>query len=324
MVSADPLPTPVDQPRHPIQVVSRRAGLSADVVRIWERRYGAVSPQRDGHGRRVYSDGDIERLTLLRRATAPGRRISDVIALSAGELKELVAADEAASLPQVFRSDSAVFGQARVHLDACMAAVHEVNPNRLQRALSQARTMLAIPVLLEEVVSALLREVGKNWQKGSMRVFQEHMTVAVVRSFLGDLLNSSHSGASGPALLVTTPAGQYHEIGALIAAVYAASQGWTIIHLGPATPAVEIAAAAARTCAKVVALSIVYPGDDSALPDELRKLRRLLAPEIMLIVGGRAVAGYRAVLDEIGARYLSSPGELQAVLDGLRSAPHSA
>ena len=57
------------------EVITRRTGLSADVIRAWERRYQAVSPERTQIGRRLSSDRDIARLALLRRAIHAGRRI---------------------------------------------------------------------------------------------------------------------------------------------------------------------------------------------------------------------------------------------------------
>ena len=56
----------------PLRVVARRAGLSADVLRAWERRYKAVVPVRTDTGRRMYSADDVERLVLLRRLTLAG------------------------------------------------------------------------------------------------------------------------------------------------------------------------------------------------------------------------------------------------------------
>ena len=302
--------------RHPIQVVARRTGLSQDVVRIWERRYGAVAPQRSTSGRRFYSDADIERLSLLRRAIATGRRISDVVSLSDQELSALVGADRAVtSQPR----GSAIFepGNVSVHLAACRKAVHDMQPHALYRALANARVALSIPVLLDEVVNSLLHEIGEQWKVGSMRICQEHMAGAVIRSFLGELLTWSNR-ALGPVLIVTTPSGQYHELGAMMVAVIAASWGWEIVNLGPNTPAAEIASAVAQTRAPAVGLSIVYPPDDAALSGELRTLRRLLAEGTTLLVGGRAAAGYQTVLDEIGALCFSSQGELQVVLDGMR------
>jgi hypothetical protein len=75
---------------HPIQIVTRRTGLSADVLRVWEKRYGVVTPLRSTSGRRLYSDADIERLRLLVQATGRGRAIGQVAALSTPALVALL------------------------------------------------------------------------------------------------------------------------------------------------------------------------------------------------------------------------------------------
>src|SRR5678815_2708765 len=85
-----------DEPHHPIGVASERTGLSPDVLRVWERRYGVVEPHRSSGGQRVYSDSDIERLSLLHRATKGGHGISHVASLSKSRLEELVRDVEAA------------------------------------------------------------------------------------------------------------------------------------------------------------------------------------------------------------------------------------
>ena len=82
------------KPRHLIQVVGRRTGISSDVIRAWERRYGAVISQRTDTNRRLYTDDDIEKLTLLKRAINAGRRIGDIANLSYDDLFELVMGDE--------------------------------------------------------------------------------------------------------------------------------------------------------------------------------------------------------------------------------------
>src|SRR5690606_10217495 len=77
--------------RHPIGVVARRTGMKPDLIRAWERRYNAVEPGRTETRRRSYSDGDIERLLLLRRVVSSGRGIGQVAHLSNRELRALLA-----------------------------------------------------------------------------------------------------------------------------------------------------------------------------------------------------------------------------------------
>src|SRR5215212_406517 len=83
-------------PRHPIGVVARRTGLKQDLIRAWERRYGAVEPGRTDTRRRFYSDADIERLLLLRRVVNTGRAIGQVAGLSNEELQALIDEEPAA------------------------------------------------------------------------------------------------------------------------------------------------------------------------------------------------------------------------------------
>ena len=68
------LDDPASQPLHSVRVVAKRTGLTPDLLRAWEKRYGVVQPQRSEGGQRNYSDGDVERLRLLVSATAGGRR----------------------------------------------------------------------------------------------------------------------------------------------------------------------------------------------------------------------------------------------------------
>jgi methylmalonyl-CoA mutase cobalamin-binding subunit len=120
-------------------------------------------------------------------------------------------------------------------------------------------------------------------------------------------------------MVVSTPAGQWHELGALVATATAAAQGWRVTYLGPNLPADDIAAAATQTGAKIVALSIVYPGDDPNVGHELRKLRRFLGANVALLVGGRAAGNYQRVIEEVGAIRVNDIPHLRLELDALRA-----
>lgn len=290
------------QPLHPIQVVARRSGLTADVIRVWERRYRAVAPQRSPVGRRLYSDRDIDRLILLRKAIQAGRRIGDVAGLPDAELVALVTADSSAAVRLVSDSTRPTGGTAlEQHVETCLAAVRQMRPAALESALASAAVEFSQPTLLEDIVGPLLRLIGEQCRAGKVRPAHEHAASAVIRAFLSQLHARSQAAADAPAIIVTTPAGQNHELGALMAAVAAASEGWKVIYLGPNLPADEIASAVAQTKAQVAALSIVYPTDDVRLPEELRRLRAQMPEDRALIIGGSGSKGYGRVLTELRA-----------------------
>lgn len=307
----------LDEPAlHPIQVVARRTGLSPDLIRAWERRYQAVSPRRSTTDRRLYSDTDVERLQLLRRAIQSGRRIGDVAQLSLAALQALAQRDEARQEPSTGRAVPAT--PAADYLDACLTAVRRLDPFALDAALAAAARALSVPALLREVIGELLARIGEAWRVGELRACHEHMATVQVRFFLGALLFDSMMTTTGPVLLVTTPRGQRHELGALMVAVTAAQAGWLPLYLGPDMPSDEIAFAAGEKNAVAVALSISYPADDPRLAEALRRLRRQLAESVAIVVGGAAVAGYREALAEIGALCPPDLSSLRATLEQLR------
>ncbi|NJN46935.1 MAG: MerR family transcriptional regulator [Candidatus Competibacteraceae bacterium] len=304
---------------HPIQVVVRRTGLSADVIRAWERRYDAVSPKRSPTSRRLYSNDDVERLLLLRQATQTGRRIGDVARLPLPALKELLATDTPA--PQYTETKRDQAQPPDMHLAACMTAVRSLDARGLEAALAEAALVLSTPTLLENIISELLRQIGDGWRIGDLRACHEHLASAQLRTFLGHLANHSNMHGNGPGLLVTTPMGQQHELGALMATITATLGGWNSLYLGPNIPSDEIAFAAIEKKIRVVALSISYPADDPRLPEALHRLRRQLPADSTLLIGGAAAPGYRLALDEIGAIYIPDLTSLSAHLDQLRSQP---
>jgi methylmalonyl-CoA mutase cobalamin-binding subunit len=152
------------------------------------------------------------------------------------------------------------------------------------------------------------------------------MTTAVIRSFLGARV-SAYEGTTAefaPVLVVTTPEGQRHELGALMSALIAAAKGWQPLYLGPSTPTDEIAFAAVHTAARAVALSIGYPADDPRLPSALQTLRQQLPTEVALLAGGASVQHYQAALRAIGAVCPKDLQDLQTELDRLRQPQQQA
>jgi len=139
---------------------------------------------------------------------------------------------------------------------------------------------------------------------------------------LGNAAKSSGALEHAPVLIVATPAGQVHELGALLVAATAVHCGWRVTYLGASLPAAEIAGAAQLSRARAVALSLVYPEDDPQLEGELVRLREALPPQTALLVGGRAMSAYPKALDKTDAVMIDTLVQLGSILDDLRK-PHN-
>jgi len=300
--------------RHPIQVVVRRTGLTADVLRAWEKRYGVVEPGRSEGGRRLYSDEDIERLRLLRRATGVGRRISQIAGLATKELAALVKEDEREEAVVAVKPDLETLQAAEVYLRGALAAVGKLDARELEAVLERAMVTLSAGAFVERVAAPFLRRVGDLWSHGDVTPANEHLASAVMLRVVGRVIEAAEPSGSALSLVVATPAQQLHEFGALFAAATAAAEGWRVTYLGRDLPASDIAGAARDTSADAVALSIVYAPDPAVVESELRELRGQLAVNAPLLVGGAAVPSLKKVLDEIEAVQLSDMDELRATL----------
>ena len=275
-----------DRPRHPMGVVVQRTGLTSHAIRAWERRYGAVEPARTDGGQRLYTDAQVLRLRLLKRATEGGRSISNVAGLDSEELAALIGDDARAGNGSEGRADRAAL------LEACMAAAERLDAQALREELMRAVVSLSAPVFVTQVVGPLMARVGELWEEGAMRPAQEHVVSTAVRQVLDWLLGRYEASADAPLMVAGTPEGELHEFGAMLAAVVAADAGWRVLYLGPSLPAAEISAAAEQSGASVVAVSVVdgEEEDEDRAGRELVRLRELLPEGVLLVVGGRRSA----------------------------------
>jgi DNA-binding transcriptional MerR regulator/methylmalonyl-CoA mutase cobalamin-binding subunit len=303
--------------RHPIQVVARRTGLSPDVLRAWEKRYGVVEPERSSGGRRLYSDEDIERLRLLRRATRSGRRIGQVAALKIEELAAIVREDERQAAEAEPEAALGELGAADAYLTAALGAVERLESRELEALLNRALVTLNAATVIEKVAGPLMRRLGELWGAGELQPAHEHLASVVLRRVLGRVIRSAEPVGAAPNVVVATPVGQRHEFGALFAAAAAAFEGWRVTYLGPDLPAQDIAIAARETGAEAAALSLVHPEGDPDLVEDLKELRLALPPAVPILVGGPATPSYREVLNEIEAIQLADLAELRAALSDL-------
>jgi MerR family transcriptional regulator, light-induced transcriptional regulator len=282
---------------HPIGVAGERTGLSPHVLRVWERRYRAVEPIRTEGGRRLYSDSDIERLRLLSLVTAGKRSISLVARLPADELARLVHDDE-----EVRRRVGIPDGPA-AHRDGVAGDVGEaralasaLDAPGLERALRRSLALMGVPSFLEAVVTALMRHVGEDRKAGRLAAGAEHLLAVTLRRVLEAIIPALHVSNDAPNLLLATPAGDRHEIEAVMAAATAAAEGWRVTYLGPGVPASDIAAAAVNASARAVGVTVPRVGGHDLLLGELRALQLRLSPRVPLLVGG---AGARLLAPEL-------------------------
>ena len=292
--------------RHSIGVVADRTGLSVHQLRAWERRHDAVEPERTEGGHRLYTDADLHRLELLADLTDRGRRIGQLAGLPTEELTALLERDRRREgEPAEPEPTAEAPGLADARQEA-IEAIESFDADGLEATVRRASLKHGLRTFVDELVVPVLTEVGTRWHGGELGVAQEHLASGVFSRALQHILEGSATDANAPAIVVATPSGHRHEIGAMIAAAVAGSEGWKVLFLGADLPADEIVRTVREVGARAVALSLVYGADGAPTERELRRLREQLPASVEVLLGGR---GARAVDG-------SAAGEGLRVLDG--------
>jgi len=303
-----------------ISTVSKRSGVKSDLVRAWERRYQAVTPTRTAGGHRVYTDQDIARLKLLHKATSNGHSISLIALFSLSDLKTLLKEEcdtSSTPLPQALNSKRNQSHIAEDYIEKCYAAVLAFDAKLLEAHFENAIVELGSEAFIEHLLTPLLSQIGKRWTEGELRPVHEHMTSSVIRSLTYILRNNNPSPPNAPRMIVTTPTGQLHELGAMLAAIMAEFSGWQVTYLGADLPAEEIAVAVKYVDAQALTLSLSFASDDHLVHKELRKLKKLIGNDVALIVGGRAAYHFQELLSEIGVLTINSYQHFRELLKEL-------
>ncbi len=299
----------------PIGYVALTTGLSPHVIRVWERRYQAVAPERKGTRRRLYSQKDIDHLMRLKQARLQGRRIGALVMLDEQALCRM---NRDAGIETDGSKSNREWNQPSVDpsevLQACESAVWRMDAPAMFVSLRRADACLSRTALLTDVVAPLMHRIGDDWSAKRLGIMHEHFASTVVRGFLSDLLSRGNPSEHAPRMVVTTPAGQHCELGAMAAAVAAADRGWRIFYFGPNLPGEEIAAAAASKKAEAVSLSITCTSKEDRAGRELKRLQKQIGNDVTVLVGGQFADTYLKNVTAPNFKFYSSLTEFAEVI----------
>jgi DNA-binding transcriptional MerR regulator len=249
--------------------LSRRSGVSPELLRAWERRYDLLRPTRSPGGLRLYSARDLERVQAMQRHLARGLAAAEAAALAAQP--EPDAAEGARHAPD-----------AREELAAALegydeAAGHAVVDSLLAR--------MSLDAFLRDVVIPYLHDLGERWEHGEVSVAQEHFASSVLRGRLLGLARGWGRGLGPTAVLACAP-GEQHDLGLIAFGLALRARGWRIVYLGADTPVASVADAARACDPEFVVVSAVGRRVFGLHRSELEQL----AAEHRLCLGGAGAA----------------------------------
>jgi DNA-binding transcriptional MerR regulator len=272
--------------------LSKRVGVSPELLRAWERRYGLLRPARSAGGLRLYSPADVERVALMQQHLAAGMAAAEAAGLAVRNAVHEEAAQTALH-PAAIREELA-------------GALDEFDEPRAQAILDRLLALATIETLLGEVIVPYLQELGERWERGEASVAQEHFASGVLRGRLLGLARGWGLGL-GPAAVLACLPGEQHDLGLIAFGLALRSRGWRIVYLGPDSPIDTVADVSRRLEPSLVVLNAV---SYERVRPVLARLRAL-ARHHRLALGGRAAED--STLEKSGI--LALPGNPTAEAD---------
>jgi len=253
--------------------LSKRSGVSPELLRAWERRYGLLLPTRSAGGLRLYSQADLDRVRVMCEHLDAG-----LAAAQAAALAKRVASAEPAAVATL--SPSAMREELAVALD------HFDEP-RAQAILDRVLAAFTVETLLGEVILPYLHDLGARWERGEATIAHEHFASSVVRGRLLGIARGWGLGMGPVAVLACLP-GEQHDLGLIAFGLALRSRGWRIVYLGADTPVETVEEASGDVQPSLVVLAAVA---GARVEPHLEPLRQLARRYLVTLAGPAAVGG---------------------------------
>ncbi len=275
-------------PGLPIASVERETGLSKDTLRVWERRYGFPTPERDANGERLYAPTQVQRLTQIKRLMDLGHRPGKLLALDDAALTAL---DEAR--PSVLTASNVP------QLDTWMHLVKTHDSEALQRLFYREMAKRGLAGFVQDIVAPLITLVGEAWSRNEIGIFEEHLFSQHLEKMFRTVLANMSPQDGSPRVLLTTLSGEEHTMGLLMVEALMEVEDVHPVLLGPQTPIDEIVRAAQIKQVDAVCLSFSSAYSPTLSAQGLRDLRQMLPAGIALWAGGYGIKAIRKPIDGV-------------------------
>ncbi|MEP7215139.1 MAG: MerR family transcriptional regulator [Anaerolineaceae bacterium] len=243
-----------------IGALSQQTGVSAEVLRSWERRYGLLQPERTAGGFRLYSEADVRRIRMVTELMASGASAGDAA-------RQVLAVDSSEGVPPV-PLEVPPADECRATLAQAFRSLNEAS---IEAAVDLVFARLSLDSAIRDVFLPCLREVGDDWAEGRTSIGQEHVAMNAFRGRLMGLSRGWDRGA-GPRVLLACPPGEYHDIPLAMFGLALHQRGWRVTFLGADTPLETLVEVSEALKPRLRVLFSVLWGERMGLADSLALL----------------------------------------------------
>ncbi len=295
---------------HRIHRVAKLTGLSKDVIRVWERRYGLVEPLRSANRYREYTDEDVALLRFLKEELDQGQTIGALAVEGRNSLLQRMRMTSMSRQQDVSPHHSL--------LDELISRLDPLDKSRFEQQLNAAVAVIPFEEAVQRILLPLQRRVGELWHEGRVNIAVEHYVTKVIQQKLFSVMNQLPVNEFGPRVLVACPEGEFHEIGAQAVAYLAAARGCHVYYLGPNLPISDLMTLGDSVNPDMVLLSLTDKKSDTETYQLLQDLK-VLSMRWSVGVGGQGTGAIEHLLRGSGIEVLDDLAVLNNRLANLLS-----
>lgn len=216
--------------RYSINDLEKITGIKAHTLRIWEKRYNVVEPQRTNTNIRYYNDDDLKKLLNISTLNKHGLKISEIVKMSKAQVCDKI----------VEISNAA--GDYESYINNLVVSMIELDESKFEKVISSSIIKMGFEKTITHIIYAFLEKVGILWQVGTINPAQEHFTTNLIRQKLIIAIDGQETTpqANAKSFLLFLPENELHELGLLFYAYILKKAGHQVVYLGQSVPLKDV------------------------------------------------------------------------------------
>ena len=298
---------------HRIHRVSKLTGLSKDVIRVWERRFGLLKPTRGANRYRNYSDEDVMMLRYLKEQLDGGASIGELAKLGREELVTRARANT----PRVAVIEN-MFGKL---LRELVSTLNPLDRVAFERRLNGAVAVVPFDEALHGILLPLQEQVGQLWHDGHVGIAVEHYVTNQIQQKIFSAMNQLPVAEFGATIVVACPPGEEHDIAALAVAYQCRVRGFRVYYLGANVPIAALVKLCHDVKPDLTIISFPIVRAEDKAPDPIQAVVQDVSPVSDVAVGGHGALAMRDRFVNSGIEVLDDFNDLENRLNRLMRKP---
>lgn len=269
--------------RYSIKDLEKYSGIKAHTIRMWEQRYGVLTPHRTDSNIRYYDETQLKRLMNISLLLTKGYKISKVSELGEEDFNEAVRKFHSESLDA--NKNSAV----ETKVNGLILAMLELDENRFEKIFNTSLIKRGFEKTILDVIYPFLQRIGLMWRTGEVTCAQEHFITNLIRQKVVVAIDAIPM-ASGEAekFLLFLPESEFNELVILLSTYLIKNKGKQCVYLGQDIPFNDVVQVSEITRPHALMTFITEPASKEESQDYINRLSDVFPKKSIIISGNVA------------------------------------